>query len=318
MAKKSNMKSIKRTSGYDSSPLIINGYFVVPVLLRVSQTAFIRSRSGGNSDEATDNCATHYLYIRKHDDHSGSEYASSTFFMANIPIDATTSHIRTLFSSLCAVSDPKLAAVKFLEAPTSSSIIIPTTDSLKTSSLTPIRKIWPSCSAAHISFSESAAFAKALSALKRTRAQPIEWITDGTEDPTACGTARYLAIHRRLYVNSEILQNAIDAYMAEFNKTEAQREREAKRKRMTPDEDGFVTVARNVGRSGAGISNDFTKEEAKKKLRKVELKDFYRFQIRQQKKDRMNELIKNFKNDQEKIKELKERKKFNPFSSKLS
>ena len=59
------------------------------------------------------------------------------------------------------------------------------------------------------------------------------------------------------------------------------------------------------------IQNDATSGGKKKKSK--EKKDFYRFQIREQKKQEMNSLLKRFKEDQDKIKDLKEKKRFKPY-----
>ena len=48
--------------------------------------------------------------------------------------------------------------------------------------------------------------------------------------------------------------------------------------------------------------------KAQSKMKSKEKQDFYRFQLRQRKKEEMNELLNKFKLDQEKVRMMKEKK----------
>ena len=48
-------------------------------------------------------------------------------------------------------------------------------------------------------------------------------------------------------------------------------------------------------------------------MKSKEKQDFYRFQLRQRKKEEMNELLNKFKLDQEKVRMMKEKKRFRPY-----
>ena len=50
----------------------------------------------------------------------------------------------------------------------------------------------------------------------------------------------------------------------------------------------------------------------KKKKNNKEKEDFYRFQLRERKKAEMNDLLRKFKQDQERIRTMKEKKRFRP------
>ena len=54
-------------------------------------------------------------------------------------------------------------------------------------------------------------------------------------------------------------------------------------------------------------------EKAKSKMKSKEKQDFYRFQIRQRKKEEMNDLLNKFKMDQEKVRVMREKKRFRPY-----
>ncbi|KAK9368280.1 ribosomal RNA-processing protein 7-domain-containing protein [Lipomyces kononenkoae] len=315
----------KMKSGAQSQ--IVNGYHVLPIHLPAVLTTTDPSSDLEDGNDSQQKSVVHYLYIRKHET-PGETSPSRTLFIANLPIDTTTLHVHTLFSTVADIAPSNIETVTFLPSPTGSSFqLIPSLSSLKglpESEISQIRRILPSGSAAHVLFTDTKAVNKALSALRfKQDTVPLWCLFDSAEKEiedakSMTGSARYLAIHQRKYISSSALQVTVDRFMTGYNKAEIQREREAKRARSMPDEDGFVTVSRGVGRTGAGISSDSLKEEAKKRQKRGELKDFYRFQIREEKKVRMNELLKNFKMDQEKIRELKAKRRFKLFSNKLA
>ncbi|EHK99940.1 putative Ribosomal RNA-processing protein 7 [Glarea lozoyensis 74030] len=103
----------------------------------------------------------------------------------------------------------------------------------------------------------------------------------------------------------------VDAYMTVFNSKEEQKKREDARKRNMPDEDGFVTVTRG-GRTGPARREDVEEKriemEAReeKKRKELEGKGFYRFQVREKRKQEQGELIKQFEEDKRRIEKLRE------------
>ncbi|KAK9479237.1 ribosomal RNA-processing protein 7-domain-containing protein [Lipomyces japonicus] len=315
MVRKSSSSNNKSSNDNRSVPSqSINGFFVIPVSLAASSSS-------------------HYVYARKHEPAviDPTSPPQHVVFLANIPIDSTTAHVRSFFNTLA--PSASVASVTFLPAPTanaSSGLDIPSTTSLAPSEssssslssfgIVPIRRIYPSGSAAHVHFSDKQGLHDALAGLKKSPGLP-EWREDGTTEVAgnATGTSRYMAVHARKYVADRVVQSAVDRFMASFNKLEARKVRDAKRAFSEPDAEGFVTVSKVIsGRAGAQAAgsgdSDAIRQDARKRQKKAELKDFYRFQIRQEKKERMNDLLKNFKQDQERIKELKAKKKFRPFS----
>ncbi|KAK9465419.1 ribosomal RNA-processing protein 7-domain-containing protein [Lipomyces arxii] len=317
----------RKVSLLDNMPAdVINGYFVLPMLLPAVPKNPVDEDDEDEEDLYDQESVKHFLYIRKHSN-PGDDKPSQTLFIANLPINTTTLHIHVLFSSVASISSSAIKTVTFLSSPTGSSFeAIPSMASLKglhSSDASQIRRILPTGSACHVLFSDQKSFSTALAALSKRITPPVWRLSDSeeaeSEDVAAmCGSARYLAIHKRQYLPSEALQATVDSFVAAYNKAEAEKEKLAKRALSIPDEDGFVTVSRQVGRTGAAISSDALREEAKKRQKKGELKDFYRYQVREEKKARMNDLLKNFKMDQEKILELKAKRKFKPFSNRLA
>lgn len=112
--------------------------------------------------------------------------------------------------------------------------------------------------------------------------------------------------------------------MANFTKAEEREFSDARSMAGQVDADGFTLVGSASKRkggplrpdpaatlSGGGVNPEDQSSNKSKKSK--EKKDFYRFQIREQKKQEMNGLLKRFREDQEKIKELKEKKRFRPY-----
>lgn len=105
-----------------------------------------------------------------------------------------------------------------------------------------------------------------------------------------------------------------------------ERERQAQEDIQTSvvDEDGFTLVVGKNTKSLNSIKkkilnrNPLSKHENKVKppsaVDKKAKQDFYRFQVRERKKQEINELLSKFKEDQAKIKVMKDKKKFNPYA----
>jgi ribosomal RNA-processing protein 7 len=107
------------------------------------------------------------------------------------------------------------------------------------------------------------------------------------------------------------LQAAVDAYMISFTASEASRSRLLARQRAIPDEDGFITVTRG-GRVGPA-RNEEAQEKQEELQKKEEEKragmgDFYRFQVREQKKQRAGDLVKRFQHDRRRVDDMRKQK----------
>lgn len=109
-------------------------------------------------------------------------------------------------------------------------------------------------------------------------------------------------------------------YMHNFSQAEARELSDVKSLAGQVDADGFTLVVSSNRKSRGDIAAPvaMTAEEVeanalKKNKKSKEKKDFYRFQIREQKKQEMNGLLRRFREDQEKIKELRDKKRFRPY-----
>lgn len=86
------------------------------------------------------------------------------------------------------------------------------------------------------------------------------------------------------------LQQQVDTFMVKFKADEYEKEREAMERMSKMDEDGFVVVSRTKKRSRAtdgevAVQSFGAATFDPSKVKKKELTDFYRFQVREAKKN---------------------------------
>ena len=98
----------------------------------------------------------------------------------------------------------------------------------------------------------------------------------------------------------------MDKALTRFNAAESARMLSLKRLRSEPDEDGFITVTRRE-------KGDVVEPETKKINRAVNLEDFYKFQKREKREKKMEELRRKFEEDKIKIEKAKQGRKFKPY-----
>lgn len=124
-------------------------------------------------------------------------------------------------------------------------------------------------------------------------------------------------------IDLDYLKDDVHSHLAIFEQREQEAQDEVQG--TIVDEDGFTMV---VGKNTKSLNsirkkilkrNPLTKHEAKATpvtmVDKKAKKDFYRFQVRERKKQEINQLLNKFKEDQERIKIMKAKKKFNPYRS---
>lgn len=125
------------------------------------------------------------------------------------------------------------------------------------------------------------------------------------------GAAGYIARQAAKFPSETDLMKAADEYMellAQQEEIEAQEAFEASTK---VDEDGFQLVVYKNRKRLADIPDAVTETAPKKK--KLEKDDFYKFQLRANRKQEMSDLLQRFQEDKAKIEELKKKKRFRPF-----
>ncbi|KAI9885126.1 MAG: hypothetical protein M1823_003095 [Watsoniomyces obsoletus] len=302
-------------SGHDHDVVSINGYSILKLKLP-SQPAFRTP-------------AWHHLYLRRHESKLPSLSDDRTLFVVNVPVDATEAHFRTLFTRL---GHGRIESVRFdrtREASTPTvTPILPTKEKNKKRKRvdeedadeqhtelpeTWDREIYQSGSTALIVFADRASLNATLKALNRTHKRPLIWGEGLTDTLPELGSHRYYVHHRMRYPPRIPLQASVDAFMTRHAALETQQARQAKRLRQEPDEEGFITVTRG-GRTGpARMEEAQAAAERQKKKSEEGLKNFYRFQLREERKKAQGEMLRRFEEDRRKVDEMrKKRRSFRP------
>jgi len=138
------------------------------------------------------------------------------------------------------------------------------------------------------------------------RKSPPIWPSSG-----ALGIARYAQHHRLRFPSSAHLQASVDSFAAAFGEVEEEARRAAARRRQEPDADGFVTVTRG-GRVKPARQDEAKRVLEEKAAKKGVLSGFYRFQVREDKKKRQQELLAKFEEDRKRVEERKKGRRFIP------
>jgi len=271
--------------------------------------------------------AVHHIYVRPHAPKIPTASDSRSLFLVNVPIDSTEQHIRSIFASLLGAG--RFETVIFENERRNAPVSMETQLVQKTKgnkkrkhsdvaesgdSGSELPRVWNrplhrSGSTAVAVLADEKSVELALKATKKANKSgeyPV-WGT-GVSKAAALGSARYMAHQTMRYPPKELLQSAVDNFMAEWNRKEEDAARLAKRQRNVPDEDGFITVTRG-GRVGPARQHD-AEEARKKELEKEEAKrkamgDFYRFQGRERRKEEQGELLKRFEEDRKRVEGMK-------------
>ncbi|RIA90590.1 ribosomal RNA-processing protein 7-domain-containing protein [Glomus cerebriforme] len=176
-----------------------------------------------------------------------------------------------------------------------------------------LRKLLIPDSSAHIVFQTSEGLKKALEMTQKKRT----WAIKDTEIPSL-GLSRWLQDYRLHRPDQSKLQEEVDEYMCKFEEAELERHKALEAKLNQPDEDGFIMVTR-VGRRSTNTDGTITVTAAKPeeikslKPKNKEFTDFYRFQKREAKRNKIIDLRKKFEEDKEKIAKLKAARRFKPY-----
>lgn len=267
---------------------------------------------------------THYLYIQPNAPRVPTTDTPREVFLANVPIDATEIHIRTLFAT--SLGGVRVEDVEYEDAKVGKGIKAPVAhgkkrkrgvesgDERQEVGLLPEtwdREIHRSGGTAVVRCvdrpSAEMALREAKKAIKSGR--EIIWGAGTDGNVPSLGRERYLSHHRLRYPDPATLQTSVDTFMAAFSALESERAKSLARQRSEPDEDGFITVTKG-GRTGPAREEAARlKEEELKQREKNRVKDdFYRFQLREKKKEAAKDLVRGFEDDRRKVEEMRKRR----------
>jgi len=275
--------------------------------------------------------ATHYLYIRPDAPPLPTPDTPRSLFLSNVPADATDDGVRKLFRDL---SGAVVDSVAFSSGPADENVLaslgLAADEAAESGAVLGKRKrgegeqlraaeramrlprAWDgalrrSGSAAVVCFVDAAARKRAWRACREAvrEGRSVEWSGGGLR----LGEERYWVHHALRFPPRARLQESVNAYLGAFAALEDARAKRLARQRSVPDEDGFVMVTRG-GRTGparleeAQAAQERLKEREKKRI----TGDFYRFQTREERKKRENDLKRKFEGDRRRVEEMRQRK----------
>lgn len=277
--------------------------------------------------------AKHHIYLKSHTPKDPEPHADRSLFCANIPIDATLSHFRTLFAS-APLGSVRIENVTFsttLKTKANRAAPPPPESQSKKRKRRGLnddeeflemnlpetwdRILHPSGSTAILTFVDRTSASTALRAARKAarHTTQIPWPANLTNSdaPAPLGSARYLTHARLSYPDPSALEDAANTYMAAFGDIETRHTRALVRARNVPDADGFVTVTRGARAGPARIAET---QEVLEKARARDAKkaegrhDFYRFQLREKRKEAAGELVRRFADDRRRVDEMSKRR----------
>ncbi len=279
------------------------------------------------SSSAFSEPATHYIYLRPDEPKLPTIESTQSLFLVNIPITTTEQHLRHLFASQ--LSAGRVKRVDFSDSIGNSSIQGGSVQTAKNSKKrkrvtsseleldlenatlpeTWDRAIHPSGSHAVVVFVDRPSMEASLKAAQKAArlGTTIIW-GEGIEDRVPpLGLKRYEAHHTMRYPSRKELLSSVDSYMSIFGKMEEARSRKEAKKRQQPDEEGFITVTK--GARGRVVRKEDAKELGEKqKAKENGAENFYRFQMRERRKEQRGELMRKFEEDKRRVEEMRKRR----------
>ncbi|KAK1064038.1 hypothetical protein LTR12_015179 [Friedmanniomyces endolithicus] len=275
---------------------------------------------------------THYLYLRPNAPKSPTETTPRELFLVNVPVDATETHLRALFAEQ--LGGARVESVGFeggrrrgrgITGP----VAVGTasgrgkkrkrgvvgegevgTEEREVGVLPEVceREVQGSGGTAVVTFVDRASAEMAVKEARRAarNGRKVVWGAGVGEKVPALGLAGLRADHALRYPDPAVLQQSVDDFMAAFSAQEA----ELARVRSVPDADGFVTVTRGARMLPAAREEDAEKMEegARKREKKKVGEDFYRFQVREKRKEEQLGLVRGFEEDQRRVEEMRRRR----------
>lgn len=268
----------------------LKGYSVLPVQLEPSLA----------SDKPI-----HYIYLKKHLTKGEQESTTCSLFIVNLPVGVSFTNIKRLFSQVAIGAN--------IESFVFSDYYDPD-DLLQNVNLSKLsnpdfgqpdkHRIPVGCGI--LTFLDKAGLKLALEGIEKAK-KPSLWVLDGMKPASS-------------RLDEKVLAKQVASAMKLFSEREHEVADELQEMRETVDEDGFTLVVGPHRKTKSDILGslktlaDLQKDgRTAKKLSNLEKKDFYRFQIRERKKEEVNGLLRKFKDDQERVKTMRERRKFNPY-----
>ncbi|KAJ2957597.1 hypothetical protein NQZ79_g6727 [Umbelopsis isabellina] len=281
--------------------------------------------------------AIHYMYMKKHESRvdSAATPKDRTLFLLNLPTDTTEAHLKKLFKPYARIVNVKYHTrgqqqagddddeedTNVEEEQEDQTLLTKRQKKMKNAEEAKKKESDPSLKIRHLLTTGSYAHVvvldtKELDNLLNMGAKKRDWNIED-EATLPLGFDRYRSLYSLSHPSSTELQQRVDYFIIKFQAAEYEKERIATEQQNKMDEDGFIMVTRHH-RRGTNTDGTVTVTAAKsdrqvKPQKKKELVNFYRFQMREQKRDQLVELRKKFEVDRKKIEQLKQTRKFRPY-----
>ena len=242
--------------------------------------------------------------------------SSKTLLLTQVPPWATPESLQRLFSDACG----SVKAVYFDRHP------VPTTlhHTVQDPSLWPPPDVFGAkirgVKCAHVVFDKASSYRSALQTMDVT----TTYVLSTPDHPVATGLRKWkreynaVLLHKKQDLDN--LAENIKTYVEEMDKAKEELRKKAAME-AEPDDEGWVTVSRHSGKSRKPLGKATDKGQAKikardaKRRKRKELLDFYRFQTKEEKMDRLKELKEKFEGDRQKqikMKQDRQQRKFKP------
>ena len=284
--------------------------------------------------------AIHQVRVRRNNPKVPTADDSRSLFLKNIPVDSTEEHFRGVFTHLlgagryetitfeddrqpAAAVDPAqaLRVNEFARKRKRSDMEAEERRREDDAARLPeawTRRLQRSSSTAIVLLADDKSVQlalKAINKLQKSKKYPV-WGEGLSEEVSPLG-ASWISSHLQLSrLDKAEAKTSVHAFFTAFNRKETEAAELAKRLRNEPDDDGFVTVTRG-GRAAPASRNEA--EEAKQRMldrqskKKSELTDFYRFQLRERRKEEQQALVRRFQEDRKRVNDMREKRgKFRP------
>lgn len=239
---------------------------------------------------------THYLYLKKDQNSAASE--DRTIFVCNLPADSTLPHIKELCQTL---GNSIVESFEWVNV----------SRNVRAEVLTH----GLSGGSGRIVMVDAASCNRVLQQARKLADKGVKW----NGKLTIGGRQRYQLLWKYCFPAADDLQAEVDFFMEEFAAREEEEKEDMLKEKTVVDADGFTTVVKSAKKKSLAmqeaakqVTEDMKQAEIKRR-QKREKKDFYRFQIREYKKEQMTDMLTKFKEDQEKVREYKESGRFNPY-----
>lgn len=262
----------------------IDGFTVIPVKLY----------------EKIESC--HYLYCRLHNARTFDNHTPQgrTLFVVGVPPYCSEDSLKLIFAT-CGTIDRVILSDKPSNQPHVVEQVKPA-----------FRKSKECFRTAYIVFKSNKAIIAATSMIFD---KPILMTSDEVRVET--GINKWCREYEEAQtMNTDQLQTNIDEFMTGYDERVKKAAEQEKVNDGVADEDGWITVTRTGKYKGVPrteVEEERTKAKERKKGRQKELLNFYTFQIRETKRERIADLRKKFEEDKQKIATLKTSRRFRPF-----